>query len=317
MLIAVTGGAGYIGCTLIKNLLEEGHVVSSIDNQTKGDYSKLSQLKAKNLTMIEGDIRNTDDLNTTFKGVDAVVHMAALSDLEVCNENPEEAISVNVYGTHRVLEVADRNKIQRIVFCSSAAVYGIPSSLPVTERHALHPLNLYGVTKFAGEKLVDAHHRNSGCETINLRFGNVYGVGLYTSWVGVIPKFVALGLEGRPLTVYGDGESTRDFVHVEDISRAIVLSLTTKGISGETFNIGSETTTVNEIASLVAIGIKKATGRRPDITHVLPRPRETKDFSYNTSKIQKALGFEPKWRLAEGIKQIIEYRRARNIEIVP
>jgi UDP-glucose 4-epimerase len=308
MLIAVTGGAGYIGCTLIKNLLEEGHVVSSIDNQTKGDYSKVSQLKAKNLTMIEGDIRNTDDLNTTFKGADAVVHMAALSDLEVCNENPEEAISVNVYGTHRVLEVADRNKIQRIVFCSSAAVYGIPSSLPVTERHALHPLNLYGVTKFAGEKLVDAHHRNSGCETINLRFGNVYGVGLYTSWVGVIPKFVALGLEGRPLTVYGDGESTRDFVHVEDISRAIILSLTTKGISGETFNIGSETTTVNEIASLVAVGIKKATGRRPDITHVLPRPRETKEFSYNTSKIQKALGFEPKWRLAEGIKQIIEYR---------
>ncbi len=288
MRVAVTGGAGYIGSTLIRNLIAEGHGVASLDNQANGDYSHLRRLNAKNLRLIEGDIRNPSDLNAAFEGADVVVHMAALSDLDACNDNPEEAVSVNVYGTYQVLEAAERNKVRRVIFCSSAAIYGVPSSLPVTERHALHPLNLYGVTKLAGEKLLDAHHTNCGLETINLRFGNVYGIGLYTSWVGVIPKFVALGLEGRPLTVYGDGESTRDFVHVEDITRAIALSLTTEGIREGTFNIGSETTTVNEIASLVASEIEKATGRRQEIMHLPPRPGETKEFSYDTSKIEKS-----------------------------
>ena len=308
MRVAVTGGAGYIGSTLIRNLLAERHSVASLDNQAKGDYCHLRDLNAKSLTLIEGDIRNAGDLDTILKGADTVVHMAALSDLDSCNEDSEEAISVNIYGTHKVLEAAERNRVRRLIFCSSAAIYGVPMSLPVTEKHGLHPLNLYGVTKLAGEKLIDAHHVNHGLETVNLRFGNVYGVGLYTSWVGVIPKFVALGLEGKPLTVYGDGESTRDFVHVEDISRAITLGLTKEGIRNETFNIGSETTTVNKIASLVASEIEKATGKRPEVTHLPPRPGETKEFSYNTSKIERALGFKPKWRLRDGVRQIIEYR---------
>lgn len=308
MRVAVTGGAGYIGSTLIRNLLAEGHSVASLDNQVKGDYSYLRNLNANSLMLIEGDIRNAGDLDFTLKGADAVVHMAALSDLDVCNDNPEEAVSVNVYGTHKVLEAAKRNGVQRIIFCSSAAIYGVPSNLPVTERYALHPLNLYGVTKLAGEKLIDAYHMNCGLEVINLRFGNVYGVGLYTSWGGVIPKFVALGLEDKSLTVYGDGEATRDFVHVEDISRAITLGLTKVGIRGETFNIGSETTTVNKIASLVSSEIEKATRRRPEITHLPPRSGETKEFSYDTSKIEKTLGFKPKWRLRDGVRQIIEFR---------
>jgi UDP-glucose 4-epimerase len=234
--------------------------------------------------------------------------MAALSDLDTCNDNPEEAVSVNVYGTHQVLEAAERNRVHRVIFCSSAAIYGVPSSLPVTERHALHPLNLYGVTKLAGEKLIDAYHMISGIETINLRFGNVYGVGLYTSWVGVIPKFVTLGLEGRPLTVYGDGESTRDFVHVEDITHAIVLSLLTPSIKSEALNIGSETITVNKIAEIVSREIEEATKKHVSIAHLPPRQGETKEFSYDASKIKRVLGFEPKWKLRDGIKQIIRYR---------
>ena len=293
---------------MIKNLLAEGHIVASLDNQVKGDYSYLRNLSAEGLMLIEGDIRNAGDLDSTLKRADVVVHMAALSDLDICNENPEEAVSVNVYGTHKVLEAAQRNGVQRIIFCSSAAIYGVPSNLPVTERYALHPLNLYGVTKLAGEKLIDAYHMNCGLEIVNLRFGNVYGVGLYTNWGGVIPKFIALGLEGKSLTVYGDGEATRDFVHVEDISRAITLGLTKVGIRGETFNIGSETTTVNKIASLVSSEIEKVNGERSEIIHLPPRLGETKEFSYDTSRIEKTLGFKPKWRLREGIRQIIEFK---------
>lgn len=310
MRVAITGGAGYIGSTLVRDLINEGHEVTILDNQTTGSYKQLKQVIHGNVELLMGDIKSTKDLDRTFKGVDAVVHMAALSDLDACNNNPEEAVSVNVYGTHQVVEATRRNGISRIVFCSSAAVYGTPATTPVSERHATHPLNLYGTTKLSGEKLLDASHTNYGLETINLRFGNVYGIGIYTNWVGVIPKFVALALDGKPLTVYGDGFSTRDFVHVEDITRAIILSLTTEGIGGETFNIGNETTTVNEIAEIVLNEVEKATGKSVKITHLSPRPGETKEFSYNTAKIRGALCFQPRWKLRNGIEQIVRYRLA-------
>ena len=277
MRVAVTGGAGYIGSTLVRNLTNEGHRVTVVDNQSTGNYSHLKLLKNEGADLLVGDIRSPGDLDAALKDADAVVHMAALSDLDACNERPEDAVSVNVYGTYQVVEAAKRNGVGGLVFCSSAAVYGTPSTTPVTERHATHPLNLYGTTKLAGEKLINAAHINHGLETVNLRFGNVYGVGLFTNWVGVIPKFVALALDGKPLTIYGDGTNTRDFIHVEDITRAITLSLTTGGIGGETFNIGNETTTVNAIAETVSREVEKTTGKPVKVTHLPPRPGETKE----------------------------------------
>jgi UDP-glucose 4-epimerase len=309
MRVAVTGGAGYIGSTVVSDLLEGGHSITTLDNQVKGSYRHLDYLGDR-VEVVDGDIRCPDDLDAALKGADAVLHAAAISDLDACNENPDEAISTNVYGTYRVAEAAKRNGVGRVVFCSSAAVYGTPATVPVTERHATHPLNLYGVTKLAGEKLLNAAHANDGLETVNLRFGNVYGVGIYTNWVGVIPKFVALALDGKPLTVYGDGTATRDFVHVEDITKAITLSLTTKGIGGETLNIGNETTTVNEIAEIVSKEVEKATGKPVKIIHTQPRLGETREFSYNTMKIRKTLGFKPKWKLCDGVGQIIRHKLA-------
>lgn len=307
MRVAVTGGAGYIGSTLIRDLLAKDHEVTSIDNQTTGDYERIRR-HLTGAKLLEGDIRDSTDLDITFRDADAVVHMAALSDLDACNEHPKEAISVNVYGTHQVVEAARRNHVRRLVFCSSAAVYGTPASTPVTERHMTHPLNIYGVTKLAGEKLLDAAHLNYGLETVSLRFGNVYGVGLYTNWVGVIPKFIALALDNKSLTVYGDGTATRDFVHVQDITTAITLSLKTKKIGGKIFNIGNETTTVNDIAKEISSAVEKTTGKRSTITHLPPREGETHEFSYDTEKIRTALGFQPKWKLGEGIEQIVRNR---------
>jgi len=307
MRVAVTGGAGYIGSTLVRDLLAEGHSVTTLDNQVKGSYRHIDYLGDR-VEIVDGDIRCPNDLEASLKGADAIVHAAALSDLDVCNENPDEAISTNIYGTYQVVEAANRNNIGRVVFCSSAAVYGTPDTTPVTERHATHPLNLYGVTKLSGENLLNAAHANNGMETVNLRFGNVYGVGIYTNWVGVIPKFIDLALDGKPLTVYGDGATTRDFIHVEDITRAIILSLTTKGIGGETLNIGNETTTVNEIAEIISQEVNKETDKPVKITHTPARLGETKEFSYNTSKIRKTLGFQPKWKLRDGVEQIIRHR---------
>ncbi len=308
MRVAVTGGAGYIGSTLVVKLLERGDEVVSVDNQSIGDYSHLREhgqgVKAE---CVVGDIRDLDLLVEEWMGCDAVAHLAALPGLVMCNEHPEEAVSVNVYGTYQVMEAARRLDIGRVVFCSSASTYGVPVEMPVTEEHPQRPLNLYGVTKVAGEKILNTYWDNHGIETVNLRFGNIYGVGVYTRWGTVIPKFVDQGMSGEPLTVYGDGKYSRDFVHVQDISEAMTLALTKQGVGGETFNVGGETLTVNQIADIVKEEIAAETGGAAEAVNTPPRPGETKRFSYDLTKVRGVLGFENRWTVREGVRQLIEY----------
>ncbi len=308
MKVAITGGAGYIGSTLIKNLLKQGDSVVSVDNETIGDYICLKKEINDEAELIVGDIRDLDFLTETWKNCDAIAHLAALPGLVLCNQKPEEAISVNIYGTYQVLEAARKLDINRVVFCSSASVYGIPVMMPVTEEHPLNPLNLYGVTKLAGEKMMSIFWDNNGIETVNLRFGNIFGVGLYTRWDTVIPKFVKQALSGEKLTIYGDGSSSRDFVHVEDITRAMMLSLTTKGIGGETINVGGETLTIEEVARVVSEEVNKATRIKAYTTNTPPRLGETKKFSYNLKKIKSKLDFNNNWTVEKGVQQLIQYR---------
>jgi UDP-glucose 4-epimerase len=309
MKIAVTGGAGYIGSSLVKKLVDDEEEVVSVDNLSKGDYRHLKGISAgEKAELVKGDIRDGKLLERMFDGADAIAHLAALPGLVLCREKPEEAISVNIYGTHQVLETARKLDIDKVVFCSSAATYGKPIEMPVRESHQLRPLNLYGVTKHAGEKLMEVYWDNYGIETISLRFGNVYGVGLFTNYETVIPKFVRQGLSGEPLTVYGDGDNSRDFVHVEDIVQAITLSLKAKGRRGEVYNVGGETMKIGALAELVSESLKEATRKTTSITHLPPRPGETKHFSYDLGKIEKDLGYKPGWRVERGVKQVIEYR---------
>jgi len=312
MKIAVTGGAGYIGSTLVKMLADKGHGVVSVDNLSLGDYSYLrSQGLGGRAEFVEGDIRDIELLKRSFRGADAVAHLAAIPGLVLCAERPEEAVSVNIYGTQTVLEAASRLGIRRVVFCSSAAVYGTPVKLPVTEEHRLRPLNLYGVTKLAGEKIMDTYFDSCGMETVNLRFGNVFGVGLYTRWSTVIPKFVRQGMEGQPLTIYGDGNSSRDFVHVEDICQALTLALTKEGVGGEAYNVGGEAISIGSLSKIVSTEVEKATGRRVGVTHMPPRPGETREFSYNLRKIEECLGYRPGWDIEKGVIQLITYYRSQ------
>ncbi len=308
MRVAVTGGAGYIGSTLAVRLLERGDDVVSVDDESIGDYGHLKRHRqGGKAECVVGDIRDLDLLVDEWRGCDAVAHLAALPGLVRCNEHPEEAVSVNVYGTYQVMEAARRLDIDRVVFCSSASTYGVPVEMPVTEEHPQRPLNLYGVTKAAGEQVVNTYWDNHGIETVNLRFGNIYGVGVYTRWGTVIPKFVNQGMSGEPLTVYGDGEYSRDFVHVQDISEAMILSLTKEGVGGETFNVGGETLTVNQIADIVKEEIAAETGGEAEAVNTAPRPGETKKFSYDLTKIRGVLGFENSWTVKEGVRQLIKY----------
>jgi UDP-glucose 4-epimerase len=305
--VGITGGAEYIGSTLVKRLTEMNHDIVSIDNESIGSYEYLIKEETEYTQLISGDIRNLKLLEKSWEGCDAVAHLAALPGLVLCKNNPEEAVSVNIFGTYNVLLAARKLGINRVVFCSSAAVYGEPSKLPVTEDHELNPLNLYGVTKLAGEKIMKTFHLNENIDTVNLRFGNIYGVGLYTRWDTVIPKFVKQALNGEPLTIYGDGTASRDFVHVEDITNAIILGVTNKNVGGEDFNVGGETLTINQIAKIVEREVEKKVGINVKTKNTIPREGETQEFSYDLSRIRDKLGFNNKWKVEEGIRQLIKY----------
>jgi UDP-glucose 4-epimerase len=309
MRVALTGGAGYIGSALLNNLVGRGDIVVSVDNQSIGDYGQLKSIKlGRRAELLVGDIRDQKLLEERWRGCDAVAHLAALPGLVRCRDNPEEAVSVNVYGTHCVMEAARKLDINRVVFCSSAATYGVPVRMPVTEDHPLRPLNLYGVTKVSGEQIINTYWDNYGIETVNLRFGNIYGVGVFTRWDTVIPKFVNQAVGGEPLTVYGDGEYSRDFVHVQDITKAMMLSLTIPGIGGETFNVGGETLTINTLVEIVKDELAKEAGKEAEAVNTPPRQGETKKFSYDLRKIREKLGFVNDWTVRKGVKQLIRYR---------
>ena len=307
--IGVTGGAGYVGSNLVKLLIAGKNEVISIDNLMNGDYNHLRNQGAGDAAkLLEGDIRDLELMVKAFEGCDAIAHLAALPGLVKCSERPDEATSINVYGTYNVLEAARRLDIGKVVFCSTAAVYGKPAEMPVTEGIPLRPLNLYGVTKLAGERLMDVFSDNHGIATISLRFGNVFGVGLFTNYDTVIPKFVRMGLNGEDLTVYGDGSSTRDFVHVEDIARALILALKSKAKGSEVYNVGGETMEIGVLAKRIVDSLRKSTGKEVCIVNQPSRAGETKEFSYNLEKIRKGLGYEPSWGIPAGIEQIIKFR---------
>jgi dTDP-glucose 4,6-dehydratase len=313
MRVLVTGGAGYIGSALITKLLDEGYDVFSIDNLSRGDYKYLKKYEGNpRLKLVVGDVCDLEKLEEVLKEcgkVDAVVHLAAIPGLERCQKNPQSAILTNIYGTYNVLETARKHDVSKFVFTSSAAVYGNPIKTPIVEEHPLNPTNLYGVTKLAGEKLVEAYHSSYGLDTVILRFGNVYGVGLYSYWETVIPKFVKQALSGQPLTIYGDGKQSRDFIHAWDIIQAIMLAVKAGSvITGETFNVGiGKPTSVNAIAHVISKIFVHEIGKKVKLVYLPPRKDEpyAPNLCLLPTKIKNRLQFKPQWNIKMGIKQLI------------
>jgi len=267
-----------------------------------------------NFRMEVGDICDISQLSKVFEKmrIDMIVHAAAIPGLERCRKDPEKAILTNILGTYNVLEVARASNVSKVIFTSSAAVYGVPEVTPIPEDHPLNPRNLYGATKHSGEVLMRLYNRTYGLNTLILRFGNVYGVGVYTYWETVIPRFVKQALTDNPLTIFGDGEQSRDFIHVRDIVKAIKLALRAEAdlAYGEVFNVGiGRPTKINDLAKLVSSIVKEETGKEVRTVHLPPRKGEPyiPNFSLQTTKITEKLGFKADWTLEDGIKQLIKY----------
>ncbi len=320
MNVLVTGGVGYIGSCLLSMLREEGSVVNNIIRSLDCNCGKeCLEVKRrfegdKRYQIIVGDIRQHHDVKKSLDNIDVVIHLAAISGLQACMKNPADAIATNIYGTQKILEMAVNSDVERMIFASSAAVYGNPAKYPITEERQLKPLSLYGITKTAGEQLIDSYHNNYGLCTTVFRLANVYGLGVYTLWNTVTSLFVKAAVEGESMVIYGSGKQARNFVHVKDVAGAIIRCLKTgkKSIAGETFNVGGrESISIKELGNLILHLAQEESLKTVEFTHAPPRLGETytPNFQYSITKAERILGYSPSVTLKEGIAELIHYAK--------
>jgi UDP-glucose 4-epimerase len=299
MKVLVTGGAGFIGSHLVEHLLKLGHAVTVLDNFLSGNPDNLETFKRK-IRFIRGDLTRPRILQLALKGVEAVVHEAAVVSLDACLRYPSLARFVNVKGTEMLLEESLKAGVRRVVFASSAAVYGKQEHLPIPENAEPRPLSLYAETKLEGERLCMRYFKK-GLETVCLRYFNVYGPRQNPEYAGVILKFISCLREGRRPTIYGDGSQTRDFIHVSDVARATVLALE-KECAGEILNIGTGiAVSVSELLNILC----SLMNRKIRPLHTAARPGEIPHSQADVSKAERVLGFKASISLEEGLRELV------------
>jgi len=292
----ITGGAGFIGANLVKMLLSQNHEVVVVDNYAGGYKEERILDGAK---YIDLDICDFEKLNEVCTGgFDGIFHLAALPRVSYSMEQPIETHNTNVNGTLNVLVCAKENNIKRVVFSSSAAVYGDQEKFPVEESFLPNPVSPYGLHKQIGEQYATLFSLVYGIETVSLRYFNVYGPyfdpeGAYALVVG---KFIDQRKNNQPMTICGDGEYYRDYVHVADIAKANILAMTGDSVGkGEIINIGSgQSYSVNELAKLIGGPTENIDPRAGD-------PRKTEA---DISLAKQLLGWEPEISLEEGIAEL-------------
>lgn len=309
--VTVTGGAGFIGSHLTERLLGLGAGVTVIDNFMFG--SKIEHLREiKSLTVIEGDIRDTKAVSEAINGSDIVIHLAACVGVEETQQMPLEVLDVEIRGTVNVLGSAAESGVKRFIFGSSSEVYG-NSAEPMQEDDSPSPRSTYAVAKLAGEEYCRAFHHKHGLEYTCLRYFNVYGSRQDERFV--IPRLVGQALSGETLTIYGDGEQTRDFTYIDDVVNMTLLAITKPEARCRTINIGTgATTTINGVAGMVTSALDGASQSR--IMHIDyddKRPRRIEVFSRtaDTATARQLLQYKPGVSAEAGIKKYIDWRMGR------
>jgi len=292
----VTGGAGFIGSNLVGALVARGTPVVVLDSLVSGYRSNLDAYPA--VRFVEGDVRDRAAVDAAMDGVEVVYHLAASVGNKRSIDDPVFDAQVNVLGTVNVLESARRAGARKIVASSSAGIFGELKQLPIREDHPVEPDSPYGATKLCEEKLCLAYAKLHGVEAVCLRYFNVYGPNQrFDAYGNVIPIFVFQMLRGEPLTIFGDGGQTRDFVNVADVVQANLRAAAAAGVSGA-FNIGSGTRiTINALVAL----LREASGLSPIVRHGPPRAGDVRDSLADISAARAAFGFEPSVAMAPGL----------------
>lgn len=302
--VLVTGGAGFIGSHLVDQLLSKDLEVVVLDNLIGGKNENVKQhIGKENFQFVRGDIRDYRLVKELAMNADAVFHLAALISVPESIRNPDLTDDVNVDGTLNLLKAFVGSNVKRFVYASSCAVYGEVDSLPIREDFPLKPISPYGVSKVAAENYVRVFHKVYGLETVCLRFFNVYGPRqAYSNYSGVITRFMKCVAKNRHLVIFGDGEQTRDFVHVRDVVEANMLALRTEQIAGETLNIGTGiAATINQLADML-LEVTNKTDLK--VIHARPKKGEIKHSVADISKAKMKLGYYPKVSLKNGLKDL-------------
>ncbi|MDD5038129.1 MAG: SDR family oxidoreductase [Dehalococcoidales bacterium] len=296
--ILVTGGAGFIGSHIVDRL-SSSNKVTVLDNLFSGLLSNLERSKDR-ITFIKGDTRDKDQLKEIVSQVDYVFHLAAHVGNIRSIKDPYFDMDVNIRGTLNLMEACRGSHIKRIVYSSSGAIFGEAKYLPIDEEHPLNPESPYAVSKLAAEKYCFAYHKVHCIPFAALRYFNVYGPRQDTSeYANAISIFFRKIRDGQPLTVFGDGKQTRDFVFVEDVASANILAAIQPAAEGQIFNIA--TGQENSVEQLITI-MNRVSGRESQVIHAAARAGEVK-YSYATiEKAKKLLGYSPTTTLEEGLQ---------------
>jgi UDP-glucose 4-epimerase len=303
--ILVTGGAGFIGSHLVPRLLELGYSVTVLDNLSNGKLENLKGvLDHSKFVFKHGDIRDKTVPNEVFDGVDSIIHLAAMIDISASVSDPIQNHEINVDGTFNMLNASVKHKVKKFVFASSTAVYGEVKTLPVQENIALNPISPYAASKVAGEAYCSAFAKCFGLEAVALRFFNIYGLRSENSpYSGVITKFLKKIIDDEVLTIDGDGEQTRDFIHVNDIVKAIIMALEHEGLTGDVFNVCTGVpTSVNQLVAT----LKKVTGKNFDVKHGPARLGDIQNSYGDPSETAEKIGFRASIDLAKGLQILFE-----------
>ena len=303
MNILVTGGAGFIGSHLVRHLLAKGEKVTALDNLSTG----LAENLPPEAEFIEMDILDERLKKVVAAGAfDAIVHLAAQTMVDISVKDPLFDARENLLGTVHVLEAARAANVKRIVFASTAAAYGDvkEDDLPVREAQPTEPMSFYGLSKLSVEKYLAMYHQLYGLEYVILRFANVYGERQGDGGEGgVISIFAKAMAEGRDITIYGDGEQTRDFVYAGDIAEGILAALRTEEVNAA-YNLSTQTeTSLRELVSLLA----EICGREIVPKYGPEREGDIYKSMLSNSRARRGLGWQPATTLAEGLRRTYEY----------
>jgi len=302
MRIFITGGAGFIGIHLCKKLLELNHDVTVYDNFSNSLQENFDSEINQKVTVVSGDILDISKLVTSMQNHEIVIHLAAQISVPESVKNPKLTFDVNVNGTHNVLESCKKNKISKIIAASTAAVYqNVSEKTILNESSVTEPSSPYGSSKLEMENMINDFTQTHNVNAIILRLFNVYGIGQSPEYAGVITKFLSDIKSNNSLTIFGDGSQTRDFVHVNDVVSAIILSIDSSNFG--LYNVATgKSVTILDLAHLLIEQSKK----KLDVVFEEQQKGDIKFSHASISKINQNLAFSPRYTITEGIKSLIK-----------
>ena len=301
----VTGGAGFIGSHLVEGLLANGWDVRVLDNFATGHRENIRPV-INQIDLLEGDVTNLTTVRFAVRNVDVIFHEAALPSVARSVKNPLESNEVNITGTLNVLLAARDAGIQRIVYAASSAVYGDQPTLPKVETMTPSPMSPYAIGKLAGEMYAQSFTRLYGLSTISLRYFNVFGPRQdpTTQYAGVIAKFISCALAGKPYTIFGDGEQSRDFTYVENVVQVNLLAAMAKIDDAPIINVAyGARTTINDIAHK----LNELTNQKLELQYGPAQSGDVRHSLADITQARKLLGYDPKIDLTEGLKRTLEW----------